>query len=69
RKLARHTVYGAGALLEQSDLDSAELRTRVTSPGGTTAAALAVLMAPEAWPTTVPKAIAAAAQRAQELSS
>ncbi|MFT8598018.1 pyrroline-5-carboxylate reductase [Acetobacter orientalis] len=69
RKLARHTVYGAGALLEQSDLDSAELRTRVTSPGGTTAAALAVLMAPEAWPTTLPKAIAAAAQRAQELSS
>lgn len=69
RKLARHTVYGAGALLERSPLDSAELRTRVTSPGGTTAAALAVLMAPAAWPTAVPHAIAAAAKRAKELSS
>lgn len=69
RKLARRTVYGAGALLNDSDLDSAELRTRVTSPGGTTAAALNVLMAPDAWPTAVPKAIAAAVKRAEELST
>lgn len=69
RKLARRTIFGAGALMDQSPLDAAELRTRVTSPGGTTAAALAVLMAPDAWPTTVSKAIQAAARRAKELSS
>ncbi len=43
-KLARATVSGAGELLHQSHLDAATLRQNVTSPGGTTAAALAVLM-------------------------
>lgn len=42
--LARQTVVGAGELLHQSDLDAATLRQNVTSPGGTTAAALDVLM-------------------------
>lgn len=43
-KLARHTVCGAAALLEQSDEDAASLRINVTSPNGTTEAALKVLM-------------------------
>ncbi len=43
-QLARATVSGAGELLHRSDLDPAILRQNVTSPGGTTAAALAVLM-------------------------
>ena len=44
-KLARATVTGAGELLYQSDLPAGELRKNVTSPKGTTAAALKVLMA------------------------
>ena len=44
-KLARETVAGSGELLHRSDLPSATLRQNVTSPGGTTAAALEVLMA------------------------
>ena len=43
-KLARETVAGSGELLHRSDLDAATLRKNVTSPGGTTAAALDVLM-------------------------
>ena len=43
-KLARETVAGSGELLHRSDLDAATLRQNVTSPGGTTAAALEVLM-------------------------
>ena len=44
-KLARETVAGSGELLHRSPLDPATLRQNVTSPGGTTAAALEVLMA------------------------
>ena len=44
-KLARETVAGSGELLHRSPLDPATLRENVTSPGGTTAAALEVLMA------------------------
>ena len=43
-KLARETVAGSGELLHRSALDAAALRENVTSPGGTTAAALDVLM-------------------------
>ncbi len=43
-RLARATVSGSGELLNRSDLDAETLRRNVTSPGGTTAAALAVLM-------------------------
>ena len=43
-KLARETVAGSGELLHRSELASATLRQNVTSPGGTTAAALEVLM-------------------------
>ena len=44
-RLARATVAGSGELLHRSPLDAATLRQNVTSPGGTTAAALSVLMA------------------------
>lgn len=74
-KLARATVAGAGELLHQSDLPPAELRRNVTSPGGTTAAALSVLMA-EGGESAIPslndlmtEAVLAAARRSRELAS
>jgi pyrroline-5-carboxylate reductase len=68
RQLARATVAGAGELLHRSDLDAAELRRNVTSPGGTTAAALDVLMAPDGLAELMRKAVAAAARRSRELA-
>ncbi len=68
RKLARWTVAGAGELLHRSDLDATTLRRNVTSPGGTTAAALEVLMAADGWPELMRKAVAAAARRSRELA-
>ena len=67
-RLARETVSGAGELLHRSDLDPAVLRQNVTSPGGTTAAALEVLMAPEALDALMTRAVAAAARRGRELA-
>jgi pyrroline-5-carboxylate reductase len=68
-KLARWTVAGAGELLHRSELDPATLRRNVTSPGGTTAAALEVLMAePGGLPELMRKAVAAAARRSHELA-
>ena len=67
RRLARITVSGSGALLAASQQDAADLRIAVTSPGGTTQAALAVLM--EEWPDTMSRAIAAATARSRELGS
>jgi pyrroline-5-carboxylate reductase len=68
-KLARETVSGAGELLHRSPLDPATLRQNVTSPGGTTAAALEVLMAAaEGLDPLLAKAIAAAAKRSRELA-
>jgi pyrroline-5-carboxylate reductase len=67
-KLARSTVAGAGELLHRSDLDAATLRRNVTSPGGTTAAALEVLMAKDGLPDLMRKAVAAAARRSRELA-
>jgi pyrroline-5-carboxylate reductase len=64
-KLARATVSGAGALLAADKSTAAALREAVTSPGGTTAAALAVLM-PE-LPALMKRAVAAARKRAEEL--
>ncbi|XUM24414.1 pyrroline-5-carboxylate reductase [Bradyrhizobium oligotrophicum S58] len=66
--LARHTVSGAGELLRQSDLPSATLRQNVTSPGGTTAAALAVLMGADGFQPLLTKAVAAATARSKELA-
>jgi pyrroline-5-carboxylate reductase len=68
RKLARQTVSGSGALLAASAEDAADLRKAVTSPGGTTAAALAELMDPGAWPIAMSRAIAAATERSRELA-
>ncbi len=66
--LARQTVAGSGALLAASNEDAAALRQAVTSPGGTTAAALQVLMAPDAWPAALRRAVEAATKRSQELA-
>ena len=66
--LARATVSGSGELLRLSDLDSATLRKNVTSPGGTTAAALDVLMGPGGFQPLLTKAIAAATKRSKELA-
>jgi pyrroline-5-carboxylate reductase len=68
RLLARQTVSGSGALLAASTDDAAALRKAVTSPGGTTAEALSVLMQPDAWPIAVSQAIAAATRRSRELA-
>ncbi|QUS41239.1 pyrroline-5-carboxylate reductase [Tardiphaga alba] len=67
-KLARETVSGSGELLRQSELDAATLRKNVTSPGGTTAAALNVLMAEDGFEPLLTKAIAAATARSKELA-
>lgn len=68
-RLARETVSGAGELLHQSPDDAATLRKNVTSPGGTTAAALAVLMAEDGIQPLFDKAVEAARKRAEELSA
>ncbi len=65
--LARSTIQGAAALMAQSGVDPAELRRQVTSPGGTTAAALAVLMGEGGLEPLLNKAVAAAAARSREL--
>ena len=67
-KLARETVAGSGELLHRSTLDAAALRENVTSPGGTTAAALAVLMGQSGLATLMAKAVAAATARSRELA-
>lgn len=67
--LARATVAGAGALAEATGEDPAELRRNVTSPGGTTAAALAHLMDPETGlAPLMRRAVRAAADRGRELA-
>jgi pyrroline-5-carboxylate reductase len=68
RVLARQTVAGSGALLAASAESAAELRKAVTSPGGTTEAALKVLMAADALPKALSEAIAAATRRSRELA-
>ncbi|MBB3933119.1 pyrroline-5-carboxylate reductase [Kaistia hirudinis] len=67
-RLARQTVSGAGELLYRSDLPPAELRRNVTSPNGTTAAALDVLMAEDGMAPLMIRAVAAAKRRAEELA-
>ena len=68
-RLARATVEGAAALMtQQQDRTPAQLRQAVTSPGGTTAAALAVLRADDAWNEIMTRAVAAAKARAGELA-
>jgi pyrroline-5-carboxylate reductase len=67
-KLARETVAGSGELLHRSELDSATLRRNVTSPGGTTAAALEVLMGEGGMQSLLTRAVAAATKRSRELA-
>lgn len=68
-RLARATVEGAGELLYRSELSPAELRQNVTSPNGTTAAALSVLMAEDGLAGLMKRAVAAARKRSEELSA
>jgi pyrroline-5-carboxylate reductase len=68
RLLARQTVSGSGALLAASTEDAAALRKAVTSPAGTTERALQVLMASDAWPSAMQRAIDAATKRSRELA-
>jgi pyrroline-5-carboxylate reductase len=66
-RLARATVIGSGELASRNDAPAARLRQDVTSPGGTTQAALSVLMAADGIQPLFDRALAAAAQRSREL--
>jgi pyrroline-5-carboxylate reductase len=66
--MARATVAGSAALAARSDEPVEALRRQVTSPGGTTEAALAVLMAPDGMQALFDRAVAAATQRSRELA-
>ncbi len=69
-QLAKATVAGAGALAEQADEPPARLRENVTSPGGTTAAALGILMdEKDGLRPLMRRAVRAAVKRSQELGS
>ncbi len=68
-RLARATVSGAGELLNQSPENAETLCRNVTSPGGTTAAALDVLMADNGLAALMRRAVAAATERSRELGS
>lgn len=67
-QLALHTVAGAGALLVDGDGCPATLREAVTSPAGTTAAALDILMSEKGLSVLMRKAVAAATKRSRELA-
>ncbi len=67
KRLARATILGAGALLAQSSEEPAELRRRVTSPAGTTEAALNVLLGEHGLPSLLREAVANAVRRSKEL--
>jgi pyrroline-5-carboxylate reductase len=68
-QLARATVAGSGELARLSEESPAHLRENVTSPGGTTRAALDVLMAADGLEPLIGRAVAAAATRSRELAS
>jgi pyrroline-5-carboxylate reductase len=67
-RLARETVAGSAELMHRSQLDVATLRENVTSPGGTTAAALDVLMGPDGFDHLLTQAIVAATRRSRDLA-
>ena len=68
--LAKATVGGAGQLAEDADEDPAQLRVNVTSPNGTTQAALEVLMnKDDGFPALLRRAVKAAADRSRELGA
>ncbi len=68
KKLAFHTICGAGALMEQTDVDATQLRINVTSPKGTTEAALKVLMREDGLGKLMVEAVRAAYLRSIELA-
>ena len=68
-RLARSTVAGSGELARVATESPATLRENVTSPGGTTRAALDVLMAPDGLEPLIARAVAAAAARSRALAS
>jgi pyrroline-5-carboxylate reductase len=68
-RLARATVAGSGELIRQSELSVDELRKNVTSPNGTTYAALQVLMSEKGLEPLMTQAVAAATRRSKELAS
>jgi len=68
-RLARATVSGAGALLEADGRPAADLRLDVTSPGGTTEAALELLLSADGLKPLITRAVRAARKRAEELAS
>jgi pyrroline-5-carboxylate reductase len=68
-ELARWTVAGGGELLHQSDLAADQLRRNVTSPNGTTHAALHVLMDAKGLQPLLDQAVAAATERSRQLAS
>ena len=69
-QLAKATVAGAGALAEQADDSPSQLRVNVTSPNGTTQAALEVLMdETNGFPALLTRAVAAATNRSKELAN
>ena len=65
---ARNTIIGSAALLESSEENAAQLRENVTSKGGTTQAALDVLMADAGLQSILLEAVKAAKKRSEELS-
>jgi pyrroline-5-carboxylate reductase len=67
-KLARETVAGSGELLHRSEIPAATLRQNVTSPGGTTAAALGMLMGQDGLQSLMTRAVAEATRRSKELA-
>ena len=67
-RLARATVRGAGELASRSDQAPDQLRVNVTSPGGTTAAALDVLMAEDGLGALMKRAVMAATERSKALA-
>jgi pyrroline-5-carboxylate reductase len=69
QRLATATVHGAGAYAAKSGIDAASLRRQVTSPKGTTEAALAVLMDGDALQRLIAEAVGAAARRSRALRS
>ncbi len=67
-RLARATIAGSAALLEASDLSAEQLRKNVTSPGGTTAAALEILGGEDGLQKLMTAAVAAATKRGRDLA-
>ena len=66
-QLARATISGAGALIAADARPASELRKEVTSPGGTTEAALKVLMSPDGLDALMQRAVEAATRRGRDL--